>query len=83
MAASILFSFYLENFANYNAAYGTLGAFTGLMVWVWISVIIQIVGVELSAELEHQTVRDSTTGSPKSMGARGAFVADTIGEAAD
>lgn len=82
-AASILFSFYLENFANYNATYGTLGALIGLMVWVWISVIILIVGAELNAELEHQTVRDSTTGAPKPMGERGAFVADTIGKAAD
>jgi membrane protein len=83
LAASILFSFYLENFANYNATYGTLGALIGLMVWVWISVIILIVGAELNAELEHQTVRDSTTGSPKPMGERGAFVADTVGKAAD
>lgn len=83
LAASILFSFYLENFANYNATYGTLGALIGLMVWVWISVIILIVGAELNAELEHQTVRDSTTGAPKPMGERGAFVADTIGKAAD
>ncbi len=83
LAASILFSFYLENFANYNATYGTLGALIGLMVWVWISVIILIVGAELNAELEHQTARDSTTGAPKPMGERGAFVADTIGKAAD
>ncbi|NEI74803.1 YihY family inner membrane protein [Rhizobium lusitanum] len=83
LVASILFSFYLENFANYNATYGTLGALIGLMVWVWISVIILIVGAELNAELEHQTVRDSTTGPPKPMGERGAFVADTVGKAAD
>lgn len=83
LAASILFSFYLENFANYNATYGTLGALIGLMVWVWISVIILIVGAELNAELEHQTVRDSTTGSPEPMGRRGAFVADTLGKSAD
>lgn len=83
LAASIMFSFYLENFANYNATYGTLGALIGLMVWLWISVIILIVGAELNAELEHQTVRDSTTGPPEPMGARGAFVADTVGKAAD
>ena len=83
LAASIMFSLYLENFANYNATYGTLGALIGLMVWLWISVIILIVGAELNAELEHQTVRDSTTGPPEPMGARGAFVADTVGKAAD
>lgn len=78
--ASLLFSYYLENFANYNATYGTLGALIGLMVWVWISVIILIVGAQINAELEHQTARDTTTGSPKPMGQRGAFVADTLGE---
>lgn len=83
MTATFLFSFYIENFANYNATYGTLGALIGMMVWVWISVIILIVGAELNAELEHQTTRDSTTGSPQPMGERGAFVADTIGKTAD
>ncbi|WP_426131041.1 YihY/virulence factor BrkB family protein [Pararhizobium sp. PWRC1-1] len=83
LVASVLFSFYIENFANYNATYGTLGALIGLMVWVWISVIILIVGAELNAELEHQTVRDSTTGPAKPMGERGAFVADTVGKATD
>ncbi len=82
LVASVVFSFYLENFANYNATYGTLGALIGLMVWVWISVVILIVGAEINAELEHQTRRDSTTGSPKPMGERGAYVADTVGEAA-
>ncbi|WP_245495223.1 YihY/virulence factor BrkB family protein [Agrobacterium cavarae] len=82
LVASVLFSFYLENFANYNATYGTLGALIGLMVWVWISVVILIVGAEINAELEHQTRKDSTTGSPKPMGERGAYVADTVGEAA-
>lgn len=81
VVASLLFSAYLENFANYNVTYGTLGALIGLMVWVWISVIIVIVGAQINAELEHQTAIDTTTGAPKPMGERGAYVADTIGEA--
>ena len=81
-AASLLFSYYLDNFANYNATYGTLGALIGFMVWTWISVLILIVGAELNAELEHQTMRDSTTGRPLPMGERGAFVADTVGKSA-
>jgi membrane protein len=83
MLASVLFSYYLANFAHYNATYGTLGAVIGLMVWIWISVIIVIVGAELNAELEHQTICDSTTGAPKPLGERGAVMADTIGKAAD
>ncbi|MDJ0932918.1 YihY/virulence factor BrkB family protein [Breoghania sp.] len=81
LAASFAFSHYIENFADYNATYGTLGAVIGLMVWIWISVVIVIVGAELNAELEHQTARDSTTGAPKPMGEHGAVVADTLGKA--
>ncbi|MCQ1569752.1 YihY/virulence factor BrkB family protein [Neorhizobium galegae] len=80
LAASIAVSYYLGNIADYNATYGTLGALIGFMVWTWISVIIVIVGAEINAELEHQTARDSTTGRPKPLGARGAYMADTVGE---
>lgn len=79
IAASVLFSFYLENFANYNATYGALGAVVGLMMWSWLSVVILLVGAEVNAEIEHQTARDSTTGQRKPMGERGAVVADTLG----
>ncbi|WP_438749390.1 YihY/virulence factor BrkB family protein [Pararhizobium sp. O133] len=83
LTASILFSFYLSTFANYEATYGALGALIGFMIWTWISVIIVIVGAELNAELEHQTARDTTTGPPVPMGERGAYVADTVGPAVD
>ncbi len=79
IVASIGFSYYLQNFANYNATYGSLGAVIGFMLWAWISVVILIVGAEINAEMEHQTARDSTTGDPKPMGERGATVADTLG----
>lgn len=77
---SIGFSFYLNHFANYNATYGTLGALIGFLIWIWLSVVILIIGAELNGELEHQTARDTTTGTPLPMGARGAYVADTLGE---
>jgi membrane protein len=82
-AMSLGFGFYLEHFANYNATYGALGALIGLLVWIWLSVTILIVGAELNAELEHQTRKDTTTGAPEPMGARGAYVADTLGRAVD
>jgi membrane protein len=83
IAASWLFSFYLQHFANYNATYGSLGAVVGLMMWTWISVIILIAGAAINAEMEHQTTIDSTTGPPRPMGQRGAVVADTLGKSAD
>ncbi len=83
VAASILFSWYLGNFADYNATYGSLGAVIGFMMWTWISIFIFIAGAELNAEMEHQTVRDSTVGPAKPLGARGATMADTIGKRFD
>ena len=77
--ASFLFSWYLANFANYNATYGSLGAVVGLMIWLWISTIVVLLGAELNAEIEHQTARDLTVGAEKPLGERGAVMADTVG----
>jgi membrane protein len=44
---------------------------------------VTIAGAELNAELEHQTARDTTTGKPRAMGERNAYVADTLGESPD
>lgn len=82
-ATSMGFSYYLENFGNYNAVYGSLGAVVGFMIWAWLSATIILVGAEINAEIEHQTRRDSTTGPEKPMGERGAYVADTVGKPAD
>jgi membrane protein len=79
IGASFLFSWYLTSFANYNATYGSLGAVVGLMIWLWISTIVVLLGAELNAEIEHQTARDSTVGDEKPLGVRGAVMADTVG----
>jgi membrane protein len=81
LVVSALFSWYLGNFANYNATYGALGAVVGLMMWMWLSTIVVLVGAELNSEVEHQTARDSTVGQEKPLGARGAVMADTVGAA--
>ena len=79
LAVSSLFSWYLAHFANYDATYGALGAVVGLMMWMWLSTIVVLVGAELNAEIEHQTSRDSTVGTEKPLGLRGAVMADTVG----
>jgi membrane protein len=79
LAASMLFSWYTANFGSYNETYGSLGAVIGFMTWVWISGIVILLGGKINAEIEHQTARDSTTGSPKPLGRRGAAMADTVG----
>lgn len=80
LAASVGFSLYLENFADYNATYGSLGAVVGFMMWTWISVMILLVGAELNAEMEHQTAQDTTVGPQRPMGQRGATMADELGK---
>jgi membrane protein len=82
IVGSALLSWYLSNFGNYNATYGSLGAAIGLMTWMWMSAIIVLCGAELNSEIEHQTIHDTTTGRPKPLGARGAVMADTIGASA-
>jgi Virulence factor BrkB len=49
-----LFSWYAENFGSYNKTYGSLGAIIGFMVWI--STIVVLIGAELHAEMEHQTI---------------------------
>jgi membrane protein len=81
IVGSVLFSWYAANFGSYNQTYGSLGAIVGLMIWLWLSTIIILVGAELDTEREHQTARDTTTGPSKPLGARGATMADRVGAA--
>jgi membrane protein len=80
VASSALFSFYASHFGSYNKTYGSLGAVIVLMMWLYISAFVVLLGGEINAELEHQTAKDTTTGSPEPLGRRGAYVADNIGE---
>ena len=81
VAASVLFSWYVANFGSYNKTYGSLGAIIGFMTWIWISIIVVLIGGKLDAEMEHQTARATTSGQPKPLGIRGAWMADTVGPA--
>ena len=81
LIVSIAFSYYVSRFGNYDATYGSLGAVIGFMTWIWLSTAIVLVGAELNAEMERQTVRDTTTGPELPMGQRKAVVADTVAPA--
>jgi len=81
LGISLAFSWYLSRFADYNATYGSLGAVIGLMMWLWLSTLVVLIGAELNSEIEHQTAKDSTVGPAKPLGGRGAVMADTVGAA--
>ena len=83
IAASFLFSWYLAKFNTYNATYGSLGAVLAMMMWLWISSMVVLLGAELNSEIEHQTAQDSTIGEEKPLGQRGAVMADTVGAKQD
>jgi len=78
---SIAFTTYVANFGHFNKVYGSLGAVVGFMTWIYLSAIVLLAGAELNAEIEHQTAVDTTQGAPRPLGARGADMADTVGQA--
>ena len=80
---SIAFTTYLDRIANFNDTYGALAAPIGFLFWVWLSIIVIILGAEINGEMEHQTAVDTTTGPDRPMGKRGAVMADTLGAPSD
>ncbi len=83
VVVSLLFSLYTANFGRYNETYGALGAVVVVMLWLLLSALVVILGAEINCELERQTVRDSTKGPERPLGARNAYAADTVGPSAD
>lgn len=51
LAISIAFSFYVDHFANYSVIYGTLGTVIVLLMWLYITAAILIMGSEVNAAL--------------------------------
>jgi membrane protein len=50
--ASVAFAFYVANFGSYNKTYGTLGGVVVFLLWLWITNIAVLLGVEFNAETE-------------------------------
>ena len=44
LITSVLFSWYIAHFGAYNATYGSPGAAVGMMMWMWISAIVILLG---------------------------------------
>jgi membrane protein len=58
---SAVFSWYIGHFGNYDATYGSLGAAIGMMTWMWISMMVVLLGAELNAEIQRKTNPASST----------------------
>jgi membrane protein len=83
LAASAGFSLYVSNFSHYYETYGALAGVAILLLWLYLSSFIALLGAEINSEIEHQTTVDSTVGPAEPMGQGGAVVADTLGRGAD
>jgi hypothetical protein len=60
--------------------YGSVGIVVLVLAWFLVSAFSVLLGAEVNAELERQTRQDTTVGDDKPAGARGAVVADTMGD---
>jgi membrane protein len=63
VAASLLFSWYVQNFGNYDKTYGSLGAVIAFMTWLWLSTAIFLLGAELDSEIERSAKAQTTRNS--------------------
>lgn len=77
---SVGFSLYVSNFGSYNKTYGAVAGVAVLMLWLYLTCYIVLLGAEINAESEQQTARDSTKGPERPMGQRGAVKADSMPE---
>ena len=55
VGVSTIFSWYLAEFNSYDRLYGSLGAVVGFMTWLWISVVVMLLGAELDAAIESKS----------------------------
>ena len=74
-----LFSLYSRYFLEIRGGYGAITGVVALMLWLFGTALVVLVGAEINAEIEHQTGRDTTIGPARPLGQRGAYVADHIG----
>ena len=77
LIGSLVFRFYVVNFASYNETYGAIGGVMVLLLWLYLSGLVVIIGAEANAEIEHASPHgkapgEKVPGQRKSIGARAA-----------
>ncbi len=75
---SAAFSLYVSNFGKYGETYGALAGVVVLLLWLWLTSLIILIGAEINSETEQQTAKDTTQGPEKPMGERRAVKADSM-----
>ena len=70
------FSKFVAYFGAYNETFGGITSVIVLLIWLWLTAMVVILGAELNSELERQTIADTTRGPCRPIGDRGAAMAD-------
>ena len=65
LVATLGFGFYVSNFGNYNATYGSLGAVIVFLTWLYLSAYIVLLGAELNAVLEQDVAAAPAAAEPE------------------
>jgi membrane protein len=80
LGGSAVLAGYVAREDRYHSAYGSVGTVVLVLAWFFLSAFSVLLGAALNAELERQTRVDTTSGGNRPAGARGAIVADTLGD---
>jgi membrane protein len=77
LIASLGFSLYVSTLGNYAKTYGAFAGIVILLFWLWLTAYAILLGAEINAEAEQQTIADTTKGAPEPLGQRNAVKADS------
>jgi membrane protein len=69
--ASFGFSLYVSNFGKYEAVYGSVGGVIVMLLWMYISSVVLLMGAEMNAVIEHKSAEGKRAGA-KRMADQGA-----------
>jgi membrane protein len=80
ISISFGFSKFVTHFGAYNETFGGIASVIILLIWLWLTAMVVILGAELNSELERQTIADTTRGPVRPLGQRGARMADFVAD---
>jgi len=68
IVASVAFALYVANFGSYNKTYGSLGGVVVFLLWLWITNMAVLLGIELNAELERtRQIKEGVEGAEEEL----------------